>query len=482
MRGGLADVFISYKREDRDRIGSLARALESRGYTVWWDLELVAGQKWAKKIKAELDSAKCVVVAWTRASINDDRTYVSEWVENEADEALRRGVLVPVLIDEGRIAWTHQKVQYATLIGWNGEPDHPGLSALVDGVVQHAGLRAKPQQIELAAWSAAERDETAEAFQEFVAAYPQSRFANIARGRTAELSEAADWALLGRAPTVAALAGFLQSHPAGRFADETKTRISALELAKTREARQSELSSQAGANAALPARFDLGRWMVGAGTAALALIAVSVWSPWKNDSTEREDPASPEPSEEGARSALPTAESVPPTLATATSSALARITERQWSSYFADQLVRLALQDSSPASLRAAANAGDARAQTILGICFRLGACGVSASDAEAASWYRRAAEQGFPRAQFHLAAAFEEGRGVVRDDSAAVSWMRRAAEQGCGVAQADLAQRYEYGRGVTINRVEAIRWSRLAAEQGAEGARLNLERLEGLQ
>ena len=95
----MADVFISYKREDRARIAPLARALEARGYTVWWDLELIAGQKWGKKIKAELDAAKCVIVVWTTQSVAADRTYVSEWVENEADEALKRGVLVPVVIE-----------------------------------------------------------------------------------------------------------------------------------------------------------------------------------------------------------------------------------------------------------------------------------------------------------------------------------------------------------------------------------------------
>lgn len=231
----MADVFISYKREDRVRIGPLARALEARGYTVWWDLELVAGQKWAKMIKAELDSAKCVIVAWTRASVADDQTYVSEWVENEADEALRRGVLVPALIDEGRIAWTHQKVQYATLIGWGGESNHPGISALIDGVVRHAGVRAKPEEVELAAWNAAERSETAEAFLTFVSAYPHSRFAEIARGRTAELDEAAAWSALGGASSVGDIADFLRRHPAGRFTDEAKTKLKALELAAARE-------------------------------------------------------------------------------------------------------------------------------------------------------------------------------------------------------------------------------------------------------
>jgi len=179
----VADIFISYKREDRARIQPLAQALEARGYTVWWDLELVAGQKWAKRIKAELDAARCVIVVWTRQSIAEDRTYVSEWVENEADEGARRGVLLPALFDQGRVAWTHQKVQYADLADWSGAGDQRGFVDLLDGVTQHAGVRARPEEVELAAWTAAERAQTAESFRSFLANYPQSRFAQIAAGR-----------------------------------------------------------------------------------------------------------------------------------------------------------------------------------------------------------------------------------------------------------------------------------------------------------
>jgi hypothetical protein len=31
----LADVFISYKREDRERVEAVARAIEAAGFSVW---------------------------------------------------------------------------------------------------------------------------------------------------------------------------------------------------------------------------------------------------------------------------------------------------------------------------------------------------------------------------------------------------------------------------------------------------------------
>ena len=48
------------------------------------------------------------------------------------------------------------------------------------------------------------------------------------------------------------------------------------------------------------------------------------------------------------------------------------------------------------------AEKGDAKAQTLLGIFYQLGA-GVPKDDAEAVKWYRKAADQGYATAQFNL-------------------------------------------------------------------------------
>ncbi len=224
----MADIFISYKSEDRSRVAPLARALEARGYTVWWDLELIAGQKWGRKIRAELEAARCIVVAWTRLSVRANGDYASDWVEIEADHGHREGNLVPALLDAGRVAWTHQKVQYANLVGWSGGAGHPGFADLVRGVARHAGERVRPEDVELAAWETAERARTAGAYREFLAAHPASRFAGSARARVAELEETAAWIALGAAPGLAALTGFLRRFPEGRFADLAEARIAAI--------------------------------------------------------------------------------------------------------------------------------------------------------------------------------------------------------------------------------------------------------------
>ena len=40
----MAEIFVSYKREERDRTEPVARALEREGFSVWWDPELPIGQ------------------------------------------------------------------------------------------------------------------------------------------------------------------------------------------------------------------------------------------------------------------------------------------------------------------------------------------------------------------------------------------------------------------------------------------------------
>lgn len=58
----MADIFISYAREDREWAAKLAREFESRQWSVWWDHELLAGQSFDEVIDAQLNLARAVVV------------------------------------------------------------------------------------------------------------------------------------------------------------------------------------------------------------------------------------------------------------------------------------------------------------------------------------------------------------------------------------------------------------------------------------
>ncbi|MEZ9519471.1 cobalamin biosynthesis protein CobT, partial [Vibrio splendidus] len=80
--------------------------------------------------------------------------------------------------------------------------------------------------------------------------------------------------------------------------------------------------------------------------------------------------------------------------------------------------------------IKEAAEQGDVRAQTNLGIMYVNGE-GVLQDDKQAVYWYRKAAEQGDARAQSNLGVMYANGEGVLHDDKQAVYWYRKAAEQG---------------------------------------------------
>src|SRR3954454_1319801 len=56
---------------------------------------------------------------------------------------------------------------------------------------------------------------------------------------------------------------------------------------------------------------------------------------------------------------------------------------------------------------------------------------GVTQNYAEAARWFRKAAEQGNADAQNHLGVLYDHGKGVTQDHAEAARWFRKAAEQG---------------------------------------------------
>lgn len=100
---------------------------------------------------------------------------------------------------------------------------------------------------------------------------------------------------------------------------------------------------------------------------------------------------------------------------------------------------------------------------------------GVPADPIEAAKWIRRAADQGESRAQFNLAAMYDQGRGVQKDPKEAAKWMRKAADQGLAAGQFGLGSMYAHGRGVPQNLTEAVNWYRKAADQDDPPALNNL-------
>jgi TIR domain len=111
----MADIFISYKKEDAGRVIRMVEALRAEGFDVWWDHGIKAGSEWDRSIHQELYSAKVVIAIWSEASV------AAPWVKEEATVGKNRGVLVPARIDDVDPPLGFMMIQAADLVDWRGD-------------------------------------------------------------------------------------------------------------------------------------------------------------------------------------------------------------------------------------------------------------------------------------------------------------------------------------------------------------------------
>jgi len=138
----MTDIFISYKREDRGCAKKIAEYLISEGYSVWWDIELLPGDKFADEINMVLKDAKLIVVLWTPESIR------SNWVKSEATVGLRNDTLLPVDLRETEIPVPFNTLHSLDLTSWFLNQDKGKLNALADAVSRRIGpSRKTPERL-----------------------------------------------------------------------------------------------------------------------------------------------------------------------------------------------------------------------------------------------------------------------------------------------------------------------------------------------
>src|SRR5215475_3194084 len=133
----MADVFISYSREDRPRAGQVAQALQGAGLNVFWDTEIPPGATWADYIESKLTQCKALVVLWSEHSAK------SQWVREEARMARDRGKLIPAMLDNSPAPFGFGEVQAANLSAWTGDPNNTEWKRVLAAV---QGALARPGQ------------------------------------------------------------------------------------------------------------------------------------------------------------------------------------------------------------------------------------------------------------------------------------------------------------------------------------------------
>jgi formylglycine-generating enzyme required for sulfatase activity len=137
----LADIFLSYAREDLTQARVLANALEKRGWSVFWDrTHLLAGQDVDEAIELEIEQAGCMIVAWSKASKKSD------WVRGEADIAKKLKRLVPIRFEVVDPPIAFRILHTDDLINWNGDADNEDFKKLLRSVTRLVGTATNTVQ------------------------------------------------------------------------------------------------------------------------------------------------------------------------------------------------------------------------------------------------------------------------------------------------------------------------------------------------
>ena len=142
MEEQVYEIFISYSRKDRTLAKKLLKALEVRGWSIFLDQRAIApGERWDAKLEIALDKALCVLVLWTSHS------YESEWVRNEASEAIKSGSYFPVLLGGAEQPPLEYRKRQAFKLGdWKNDIETEKFKALLTRL-DHFIEERRPQEV-----------------------------------------------------------------------------------------------------------------------------------------------------------------------------------------------------------------------------------------------------------------------------------------------------------------------------------------------
>jgi hypothetical protein len=136
----MADIFISYKREEQPIARKLADAFQMKGWSVWWDPEVRGGERFDDVIDKALKESKCVVTLWSKLSVE------SQNVKDEATYALNRDKLVPIMIEVVDLPYRFERVNTRQLVDWDGSDASDEFQNLIDDIAKIIGT--PPAEVE----------------------------------------------------------------------------------------------------------------------------------------------------------------------------------------------------------------------------------------------------------------------------------------------------------------------------------------------
>lgn len=114
---GSGRVFLSYSHGDaRAYVRRLARFLDREGIQVWFDQEMISGERWLQVIQHEIDSCAAVIVVMTPQAAE------SQWVAREITRAEELGKPIVPLLLAGQRFFRLSDVQYEDVTGGGMPP------------------------------------------------------------------------------------------------------------------------------------------------------------------------------------------------------------------------------------------------------------------------------------------------------------------------------------------------------------------------
>lgn len=133
----MADLFISYSRNDRDRCMAIRDALTTLKVNVWSDARIGAGSHFDREIEREIAAARALLVLWSQDSVESD------WVRNEARTGKEENRLVATQIGPCQLPLEFRSVQAELLPDGAEGGDHPawlGILARIGELTDRPGL------------------------------------------------------------------------------------------------------------------------------------------------------------------------------------------------------------------------------------------------------------------------------------------------------------------------------------------------------
>ena len=134
-------AFISYKRENLQKVQLLVQALRGNGVEVWWDQDIAPDAPWEQTIERELEAAKVVIVCWSQVAV------ASENVKAEARRARQQGKLIQTFVEPCDLPLFFGERQGVDLSNWNGDASDHRFRAVLAAVQAVLAGRRPPEGV-----------------------------------------------------------------------------------------------------------------------------------------------------------------------------------------------------------------------------------------------------------------------------------------------------------------------------------------------